>query len=72
MPRRAPVMETRLPAEGRREHALDPRDCTCDEGACIAAAIERTSAIDAPGLARCERAKGERPRAAGESPKGGR
>ncbi len=45
MPRRAPVTETRLPAEGRREHALDPRDCTCDEGACIAAAIERVSAV---------------------------
>lgn len=44
-------------------HALDPRDCTCADGACVAAAIERVSAIAAPGVARCDGDGAERPRA---------
>ena len=53
-------------------HALDPRECTCADGACIAAAIERTTALDAPGVARCEPDAGEGDVDAAASRKGGR
>ncbi len=51
MPRRAPVMETWLPAEGR----VHPPGCTCAESECVGRSIKLdVSAVDAPGLARCD------------------
>lgn len=49
--RHAPVTRTLLPAEGPRVHSAD---CTCGEDACIARRVKDLTAIDAPGVARCD------------------
>ncbi len=49
--RRPEVTETRLPAEGR----VHPPGCTCAESECVGRSIKLdVSAVDAPGLARCD------------------
>lgn len=54
--RHPPVEETRAPSQGRVHSA----DCDCGEDACLARRVKDVSAIDAPGLARCEEDDGLR------------